>query len=311
VFDTTLGTITNLSGSLRLGTYETNLTGAYSAAAGATIQFIGDNVTPGTPFALNGDGQFQFISGTLNLPAKTIPNLMLVGGYLALGPGFQGGAITNLALDGTSLLSNSLPVTGAFAVTNSTLYGNYPVARGGVFTGTNAYSVGWVTVASGGVFAANGFVVAAPLTVAAGGVANLAGTISLRAASTNAGTITISNAAISPAGIVNQAGGLISFLGGGSSILYNTGSEFFHNYGAIAQNAQGGTNRISIVGFDNAQGTVTNLAGTLQLGIFQTNLAGMFDTAPGAVIQFSGGVVPSQFVGVNRWASPVAPAVWH
>ncbi len=107
-FDGTHGMITNLSGTMSLGTYQTNLAGAYFAAAGATIQFnaVNDGIsffTPGTPLALAGSGQYQFISGDLMYLTNTLPNLALQGTILDLGSGFQGGAITNLALDGNLL----------------------------------------------------------------------------------------------------------------------------------------------------------------------------------------------------------------
>ncbi len=147
-FETRQGTVTNLSGMLSLGALM-NLTGTYFAAAGATNQFaaINDGVnfaTAGTPLVLAGPGRFEFISGDLYLPANVVPNLALGGGLLQLGAGFQGGAITNLALEGIDLLDSSLPITGKLSATkNSTIEGESVVASGGRFTAANFNSLGF------------------------------------------------------------------------------------------------------------------------------------------------------------------------
>ena len=107
VFDNSQGTVTNLSGLLTLGLFQTNLAGIYFAAAGATIQFVGADIandnsesqlTLGTPLVLDGSGQYQLTSGYLYLPANVPTNLELLGDTVELGPNFQGGAITNLSL---------------------------------------------------------------------------------------------------------------------------------------------------------------------------------------------------------------------
>lgn len=316
-FDNSQGTISNLSGALTLENLAT-LTGTYYAAAGTFIELAtGTNaLTPGTPLVLAGSGQILFLYGTLLLPSNTVPNLILLGTTLELGPAFQGGAITNLTLNGISL-SNTLPITGTFAATNSTLEGSFMISNHGVFAGSNTYVYGPVTVANGGIFDLNvgyavdgltvsnggvanlsGAVSVYQVTVAAGGVANIAGSLGVYGPVTNSGTVNISNCAVSVnyypirgslGGIFNQPGGLMEFTGGGSSVFYNYGPEYFVNHGNVAQNAPGGTNTIHILGFDTSQGTVTNLAGTLVLGIFETNLAGTFDAAAGATIQFVGG----------------------
>ena len=103
-FDNSQGTITNLSGTLVLPSFQSTLAGTFFAAAGATIQLGGGTLqhplVAGTPLVLGGSGQYQFISGYLYLAANVIPNLSLQGGLLTLGAGFQGGAITNLILAG-------------------------------------------------------------------------------------------------------------------------------------------------------------------------------------------------------------------
>ncbi|HEU5395536.1 MAG TPA: hypothetical protein VFV81_00115, partial [Verrucomicrobiae bacterium] len=92
-FDNSAGVVTNLAGVLSLSTLTNTLAGTFYAANGATIQLSGGDGTkpllPGDPLLLNGPGQFRFISGWLDLPTNTIPNLQLTGGYLELGPSFQ------------------------------------------------------------------------------------------------------------------------------------------------------------------------------------------------------------------------------
>lgn len=327
VFDNTAGTITNLSGTLALGSYQTNLAGTYYAAADATIQFNAVNdgtnfVSAGTPLVLAGSGQYQFLSGDLYYPTNTITNLALLGTTLKLGPDFQGGTITNLALDGIAL-SNSLPITGWLAATNSRMAVNFTVAGGGVFTESNSATFGAITVASGGLFMANagsvnpsysGTNLTGSLIVARGGAVNLAGNFGLTVPFTNAGTVNLSNAVINVAyappdnmlgGIVNQAGGLMN-LGTNVAINIDQPNVYFINQGMIVQlpgagstntiscsaEAQVGTQLISFnvaFAFDNRQGTISNWSGTLALSGFQTNLAGTFYTAEGATTQLGGG----------------------
>ena len=87
----------------------------------------------------------------LTLPSNTIPNLSLTGGTLELGADFQGGAITNLVLDGIILTNNTLPVTGTLIVSNNRpLYGSYLVAGGAVFDINHATLNAQVTVENGG-----------------------------------------------------------------------------------------------------------------------------------------------------------------
>jgi hypothetical protein len=180
-FDNSQGTITNLSGTLVLPSFQSTLAGTFYAAVGATIQLgggtLGAPLVPGATLVLGGSGQYQFISGYLYLPANVPANLALQGGILVLGAGFQGGAITNLALDGITL-SNSFStpslITGTFTMMNSGtpgtlnnslygwagfygngIYGNFLVAGSGVLTMSNAVMYGTVTATNGGVLNAN------------------------------------------------------------------------------------------------------------------------------------------------------------
>ena len=133
------------------------LAGTYNAALGTTIQFSGGNtaanpLTVGTLPVLNGPGQYQFTGGYLLLTENAIPNLRLVGGTLELGPAFQqGGAITNLTLDGTTLPGTN-QVSGTLTVTNSAITGALTVNSGGVLNefGVTVNATGWLTVEGGG-----------------------------------------------------------------------------------------------------------------------------------------------------------------
>jgi hypothetical protein len=308
-YDNSQGTITNLSGVLSLGLFQNNLAGTYFTAAGATVQFMGADIpnynaapqlTLGTPFVLGGSGQYQLTSGYLYLPSNVPTNLVLMGDTLQLGPGFQGGAITNLTLEGIQLL-NALPVTGTLTATNSEIATNLVVANGGVFN-------------------LNGIFVKGTTTIAHGGTINVQSEFTLVYSLTNSGTLNLTApiAYNGPAtGILNQPGGLIN-LGSNASITIATPTNFFINQGTIVQNAGAdATNTISYqkaalvyiatnlsdeisiylpFDFDTSQGIITNLSGTLVLPSFPSSLAGTFYAATGATIQLGGGTTNAPLV---------------
>src|SRR5665213_138037 len=315
-YDNSQGTITNLSGVLSLGLFQTNLAGTYFTAAGATIQFVGadlanDNSAPqltlSTPLVLGGSGQYQLMSGYLYLPANLPTNLELLGDTVELGPNFQGGAITNLTLLGMELL-NTLPVTGTLTVTNLQIDTNLLITSSGVFSVSDSIQYGPSINA---------------VAVSHGGTMNVTGPISLRFPITNAGTLNLNESLVtfdvyspSPAGIVNQPGGLINMIGAGG-ISASSSADYFINQGSIVQNAgAGATDSISYQAFtlfnngeyntglypyqpfqfDNSQGTITNLSGTLVLPSFQSTLAGTFYAAAGATIQLGGGTTNAPLV---------------
>ena len=266
VFDNSLGTITNLSGTLSLGLFQTNLTGTYFAAPGATIQFVGadipnDNAAPqlilGTPLVLAGGGQYQLTSGYLYLPSNVPANLELLGDTVELGPNFQGGAITNLSLYGMGLI-NALPITGTFTATNSEIATNLVVANGGLFSYEGVGLInGTVAVGSGGVFNVIGSVgtfnyysyilLDHGVTVAHGGIMNCEGYFTVTTL-TNAGTLNLASQLVfltTSNGIVNQLGGFIN-LESNTVITVAATNDYFINQGAIVQNAgAGATNTIS------------------------------------------------------------------
>jgi hypothetical protein len=276
-FDTSAGTVTNWSGTLSLPC-STALAGTFYAAADAIDQFNSStNVIPGSPLVLAGPGQFQFVSGTLDLPANTIPKLLLMGGSLQLGPAFQGGAITNLSFAGilmTNPTSAVLPITGTLTVSNCTglrydaagnplpsgVWENFTVASGGQLIVSYSDLHGAISVAGGGTMRpglACEIESSGSLTVANNGMVSIVrGDLDLNGPMTNAGTIYISNPPTwffsdlsiyndgSPnyfGGLLNQASGIINLANDMTAVGGGGGGkEYFSNQGHLIKSA--GTN---------------------------------------------------------------------
>ena len=239
------------------------LMGTYNAALGTTIDFgggsVGDPLTVGVPPVLNGPGEYQFASGYLLLTEDAIPNLALTGGTLELGPAFQqGGAITNLTLDGTTLAPGTNQISGTLAATNSAYSGIITVNSGGVL---NDYS---------GSLRASG-----SLTVQSGGTLNEASQLSVFGPLTNAGTINLTNAVLALFNGSGYIGGLVNdgainlYGASGDRIASFEGSEYLINKGTI--NAEPG-------------------AGTMSISAPVGALMGTYNAALGTTIDFSGGV---------------------
>ncbi len=242
------------------------LTGTYNAALGTMIQFTGggtagDPLTVGAPPVLNGPGQYEFVGSYLLLTADVVPNLALIGGTLELGPAFQqGGAITNLTLEGISLAPGANQVNGTLTMTNSTISGAIVVNSGGVLDGS-----GLTVTATGS------------LTIGGGGTLNVSSTFNLYGPLTNNGTVNLTNAGFSiynnntsalQGGIDNN--GAINFYGisGGHINSEGYGYEYLINQGTI--NEETGAGNSAIYGLLDA-------------------LTGTYNAALGTVIQFTGG----------------------
>jgi hypothetical protein len=192
------------------------------------------------------------------LTENIIPNLELTGGTLELGPAFQdGGAITNLTLDGTTLPAGNYQVNGTLIATNSTLEGTITIKAGGVLDtfAASLAATGSLTVQSGGSLdVASGFYVHGPITNA--GMMNL----------TNA-TIYLynNNTASYQGGIDNQ--GQINFYGASGDAVYaEYGNEYLTNQGTISQRPGTGNSSISTAVFSDP-GTLDSQEGTLTLAI--------------------------------------------
>ena len=260
VFDTTSGTVDVESGGLMLQNFNGALAGAFNAAAGSTIYLSGgtNRLVPGSRVTLDGAGQFQF-TGFLYLPTDIIPGLIMTAGTLELGPDFQGGAITNLALGGIGLVGTNI-ISGSLFATNSNLTGNFTVTNGGTFVANGASisaatnSPSGLTVLNGGLVhtVGNGLTinqngstnVAASLTIASGGVMRLndySASLTLYGPMTNAGALSFTNTDIdvwndgSPVyqgSILNQSNGVIASYGGGA-IAGAGGHADFINQGTL------------------------------------------------------------------------------
>ncbi len=194
-----------------------------------------------------------------------------------MGPSFQGGVITNLALLGGTLAGDNI-VSGSF-YTAANLPGSLTLLSGA--------SVNWA-----------GGSIQGPVNIAAGASLTLSSNTTkyLWGALTNAGTVTwtgTGNLEVDYASANNQFG-LIQNLAGGlwdiqnSTRVYNSAPNeaYFQNAGTVQKSADPGTTTISIP-FYNA-GSVAALQGTLLFngGGF---IGSAFSAASGATINFNAG----------------------
>ncbi len=253
---TNTGTVTNLAGSLNF--FGGGLVGgSYDTASKANIYFSGGSFTMGVPPVITGSGLCELNGGTLTLTENIPPNLVLAGGDVVLGPGFQDfGGITNLTLTGSILVS------------------------------TNTV-IGTITWAGG--------TIASPLTIARGGVMNIIQGVTLENVLTNAGTVTMTgnaylavynNGSGFRGGVYNLVGALWNIETNADIATAGYGEEFFNNAGTFLKSG-GSTAAYVGVNFTNT-GTVSNLAGFLNFdggGV----LGGSYDTASGATTSFAGG----------------------
>src|SRR5450759_1177660 len=126
------GSVTALQGTLSLGGGGT-LAGTFTANNAASILFSGGNFTNSVLTTISGPGVVRLTGGNLTLLTDVMANLPLVGGNLILGPGFQGGTITNLTLSGSTLLSTNT-VTGALNWNGGVLAAPLTIATNGLLT---------------------------------------------------------------------------------------------------------------------------------------------------------------------------------
>ena len=125
------GVVDVQSGILRFGGGINNtLGGSFTASAGATL-----DLSSGTYYdaggVATGAGVNRFNGTTLNLRTNIIPGLLHTGGSVVLGANFQNaGAITNLALDGATLVGSNR-VSGTFVVNSGNLVNQLTILPGG------------------------------------------------------------------------------------------------------------------------------------------------------------------------------------
>ncbi|HEV2327686.1 MAG TPA: hypothetical protein VGY56_02730 [Verrucomicrobiae bacterium] len=208
------------------------LAATFTANIGAAINFAGGGFTNSVPVTINGPGTVQLEGGTLTLLTDTITNLPLTAGTVNLGPAFQGGAITNLTINGATLAGTNT-VTGTFNWNNGTIAG--------------------------------------PLTIATNGVLDIAGstTLTLESPLTNAGTVNFAGTGSlnvqyggSTSGLVVNVTGALWNIENNQSIFDNAiPGAYFQNAGTLEKSASTGTAYIYIPTTNS--GAVTALKGNL------------------------------------------------
>ena len=244
-----------------------NLTGSYTAVPGGTVNLAGGVFSNSASVLFSGGGAFQLNGGgTLTLVSNLIPNLQYVGGTVILSPSFQGGSITNLTLNGTSL-SGTHVVTGSLTM--------------------------------------NGGDLLVLLTVAGNAVLTLTGpnAVYVENALTNAGTIDWLGGAIyldSTNAVYNLAGALFNiqcdqYWQSDEYEYYDYSKEAYVFYYAPFINA-GTITKTNTTGLTDFYGPLLNAAGTVNVeeGTFEladgSDLTGTYYAAAGATLELGGGL---------------------
>ena len=225
------GSVTALQGTLNLFGGGM-VAGTFTAGSGATIDFASGGFTNSGPVSINGPGTVQLTGGALTLLTDTITNLPLTGGTVNLGPTFQGGAITNLTIGGSTL-------AGTNTVT-------------GTFNWTNGYIVGPLTIATNGVLNINGnttLFLQSPLTNA--GTVNFAGT----------GSLDVQYGGSSSGLVVNVSGAFWNIENNQSIFDNASPGAYFQNAGMLEKSAETGTAYIYLPTTNS--GAITALKGNL------------------------------------------------
>ncbi|HWV98604.1 MAG TPA: hypothetical protein VNZ64_02815 [Candidatus Acidoferrum sp.] len=271
------GSVTGLQGTL-LFNGGGLLESTFTAASGATINFNAGAFTYNTPPMITGPGTVEITGGSLTLANNIIPNLQVLGGTISLGPGFQGGVITNLTALGGTLTGNNT-VSGAFT-TGANLPGSMTLLSGAAVNWSGGSIQGPVNIASG-----------ASLTLSSGPTKVLWGAL------TNAGTVTWTgsgNLEVDYSSANNQFGFIQNLPGGlwdiqNSAQIYNgsaANGAYFQNAGAVQKSSDTGTTTIAIPFYNS--GSVKGLQGMLQFnggGLIES----AFTAASGATVNFHAG----------------------
>lgn len=289
------GTVTVSSGTLTFNGGTNEAGGSFVANAPGVMSIIGGIWTDAGGTA-SGSGTNQFAGGTFNLRTNPIPGLRLFGGeiYVTGTTTFQqGGAITNLLLEGSQL------------------------------RGTNRVGAGALTVQAGGVDG--------QLTIATGGQMNLSGSSVKNLYSLfliNEGTVawgggTLQGGSTPPTVVSN--GGLWQITSDNSfGQTFGGPAMTWTNTGILRKSAGIGSSSLSSFNFYNAPSClVESLSGTLTLNGGNGVLGGMLNaTAPAVVSIISGtwtdaggaafGTGTNQFAGgVLNYRTNIIPGLRH
>ncbi|HWD19403.1 MAG TPA: hypothetical protein VHB20_08985, partial [Verrucomicrobiae bacterium] len=140
-----------------------SLAGTYNAAGGLIeLQNGAFNLTAAASFV--GSGTNLMVGGSLTLANTNVPGLQIAGGTFSLAPGFQGGVITNLTLNGN--LSGSNYLDGSLTL-NGNINGPLTLSPRSVVTWMGGTMQAALTIPAGAIFNFNGngtFAVNASLT---------------------------------------------------------------------------------------------------------------------------------------------------
>ena len=278
------GTVDIQSGMLVIAPNHTNaITGTYSVTSPGVVRFIGNEIdSDGT---LSGTGTYQFQSGNFYARTNINPLIKLLGGeiYITGGTTFQqGGAITNLTLDGANLHGTNR-IAGTLTVNSGNVEDYVTVLPGGqlLYTGySQLYStpllmnLGTVVCSGSGL----AFVGTPPTVISNGGTWTFAGDDSITTGGVGSGAFT-------NAGIVQKTGGT------GTSAL--TGYPFVNLLSGVIRAASGTLQMPG--GYTNIAGEVQLAGGTIAVGIFTSNgmTGGVLDGA-GSILSpaaYDGGTV--------------------
>jgi hypothetical protein len=267
---------------------------AFSAAAGAKINFNGGTFSYNTPPTLSGPGLISFTGGTLTLLSDVVPNLQMTGGSLVLSPAFQGGVITNLTLNG-STLQGSYVVAGTLTSADGAT-GNMVVTNGGTYNWNGGTISGSLDVAGGAVVNWGGGT-STNVNIAAGGALNFVSTQTktITGGFTNAGTvmwlggdITVNNYSGGYAGVIENLPSALWDIRCDRTMNngYGNARAYFHNAGTMQKSVATANTAISIV-FNN-DGAVNVQSGTITYGL-GGRIDGALSAASGANIKFNNG----------------------
>ncbi|HWC59170.1 MAG TPA: hypothetical protein VHC44_05695 [Verrucomicrobiae bacterium] len=276
------GNVDVLAGTLVLAPATSNaLSSSFTVTSPAVLQLTGIETDAGA--IMSGSGSFLFTSGTFNLLTNTIANLKFIGGdiYVIGTTTFQqGGAITNLTLDGAGVtLRGTNRVAGTVTINNGNLSDTLTVLPGGqlVFANTNAAFL-------------------SPFKLVNQGTINWSGS------SLQAGTTSISN------------GGVWTITGDTSLSYGGVGTTVFTNAGTIQKTGGTGVTFFSGFPFVNLpSGIIRAASGTIQMPTLYTNAAGEIQLAGGTVtaginIGMIGGTLDG--VGTVGAGTPNSPAIF-